>query len=197
MAELGMIDTMGYGIYQMHLGQARRYFPMPDYDLSDPKVTRMTIYGGVIDQAYSEILIQETSLSLGDILALDRVQKKLPLDDDIVKQLRRAGLVEGRKPNLYVSASIAKATNSKVDYIRTRAQDDEFYAKLLTDYLEKFGEASRSEINKLLLDKLSDALDETQKSTKIASLLTKLRRRGLILNKGNDRVPCWVLAEKK
>jgi ATP-dependent DNA helicase RecG len=197
MAELGMIDTMGYGIYQMHLGQARRYFPMPDYDLSDPKVTRMTIYGGVIDQAYSEILIQETSLPLGDILALDRVQKKLPLDDEIVKQLRRAGLVEGRKPNLYVSASIAKATNSKVDYIRTRAQDDEFYAKLLTDYLEKFGEASRSEINKLLLDKLSDALDETQKSTKIASLLTKLRRRGLILNKGNDRVPCWVLAEKK
>lgn len=32
----------------MHLGQARRYFPMPDYDLSEFNVTRMTIYGGVI-----------------------------------------------------------------------------------------------------------------------------------------------------
>jgi len=36
MTELNMIDTMGYGIYEMHIGQARRYFPLPDYDLSDP-----------------------------------------------------------------------------------------------------------------------------------------------------------------
>ena len=195
MAELGMIDTMGYGIYQMHLGQARRYFPMPDYDLSDPKVTRMTIYGGVIDQAYSEILIQETSLSLGDILALDRVQKKLPLDDDIVKQLRRAGLIEGRKPNLYVSASIAKATDSKVAYIHMRAQDDDYYAKLITDYLTKFGHASRADIEDLILIKLSDALDTEQKKNKIGNLLTNLRRAGKIKNIGPRKTPRWELAE--
>ncbi len=34
MAELNMIDTMGYGIHDMYARQARRYFPMPDYDLS-------------------------------------------------------------------------------------------------------------------------------------------------------------------
>ena len=28
MAELNMIDTMGYGIHEMHVGQARRYFPV-------------------------------------------------------------------------------------------------------------------------------------------------------------------------
>lgn len=37
MAELNMMSTMGYGIHEMHLGQARRSFPMPDYDLSEPQ----------------------------------------------------------------------------------------------------------------------------------------------------------------
>lgn len=195
MAELGMIDTMGYGIYQMHLGQARRYFPMPDYDISEPNVTRMTIYGGVIDQAYSEILMQQTSLPLADILALDRVQKNLPLHDEMLKHLRRAGLVEGRKPNVYVSASVATATDKKAIYIRMRAQDDDYYAKLITDYLTKFGHASRTDIEDLILLKLSDALDAEQKKNKIGNLLTNLRRAGKIRNTGSRKMPRWELAE--
>jgi ATP-dependent DNA helicase RecG len=95
-----------------------------------------------------------------------------------------------------VSATVAEATASKADYIRTRPQDDTFYAKLLTDYLEKFGQASRPEIGKLLTDKLSDALDDKQKYNKISSLLTKLRRAGVIVNTGSDTAPCWRLAER-
>jgi len=155
----------------------------------------MTIYGGVVDLAYSRLLIQQTDLPLTDVLALDRVQKKLPIPDEAAARLRKGGLIEGRKPNYFVSAEVATATDSKVDYIRTRPQDDAFYAKLLTDYLEKFGEASRAEINKLLLDKLSEALDDRQKYNKVSNLLTKLRRRGVIRNAGIDSAPRWVLAE--
>ena len=195
MAELNMIDTMGFGIHDMYARQAKRYFPMPDYDLSEASAVRLTIYGGVVDPAYSRLLIQKTDLPLADILALDRVQKKLPLPDEAITRLRRAGLIEGRKPNLYVSAKVAKATSDKVDYIRTRAQDDEFYAKLLTDYLEKFGQATRSEIDKLLMDKLSDGLSPEQKRNKISNLVTKLRRRGRIHNSGSRGHPIWQLAE--
>lgn len=196
MAELGMIDTMGYGIYQMHIGQARRYFPMPDYDLSEANVTRMTLYGGVIDQAYSEMLMLKTNLPLADILALDRVQKKLPVDDVMTKHLRHAGLIEGRKPNLYVSASVAKATDSKATYIRMRAQDDDYYAKLIMDYLQQYDHASKKEIKQLLQNKLSDALTEKQKSNKINNLLTKLRLSGRIFNSGSDAVPSWKIVKK-
>jgi ATP-dependent DNA helicase RecG len=196
MSELNMIDTMGYGIHDMYARQARRYFPMPDYDLAEPSSVRLTIYGGVVDPAYSRLLIQKTDLPLADVLALDRVQKKLPIPDEAISRLRRAGLIEGRKPNLLVSATVGKVTADKIDYIRTRPQDDEFYAKLLTDYLEKFGQASRAEINQLLLDKLSDALSEKQKFTKISTLLTKLRRRALIENTGSDTAPCWQLTKR-
>lgn len=195
MAELNMIDTMGYGIRDMYAGQARRYFPMPDYDLNDPGAVTMTLYGGVVDIAYSRLLIQKTNLPLADVLALDRVQKKLPIPDEAATRLRKGGLIEGRKPNYFVSAVVASATASKADYIRTRAQDDEFYAKLVTDYLKKFGQADRAEINKLLLDKLSDALDAGQKEKKVANLLTKLRRAGRINNAGSRGHPIWKLAE--
>lgn len=196
MAELNMIDTMGYGIHEMHKGQARRYLPLPDYDLRDPGAVRMTVHGAVADPAYTRLLIQKTDLPLADILALDRVQKRLPIDDLAASRLRKAGLIEGRKPNFHVSASVANVTASKAEYIRTRAQDDMFYAKLLTDYLERYGEASRLDVNNLLLNKLSEALSEKQKMTKIHSLLTKLRRQGVIFNAGIVSAPRWKLAKE-
>ena len=52
-----MIDTMGYGIHEMFAGQARRYFPMPDYDLSDPNAVKMTPHCRIVDVAYSRMLI--------------------------------------------------------------------------------------------------------------------------------------------
>lgn len=195
MAELNMIDTMGYGIHRMHREQARRYFPMPDYDLTEDGVVKLTLYGSVVDPAYSRLLIQKTDLPLLDVLALDRVQKKLPLPDDAVARLKRLKLIEGRKPNFHVSAWVAAATANKADYIRTRAQDDEFYAKLLTDYLAKFRQADRAEINKLLLPMLSDALTMEQKEDKVGNLLTKLRRKGCIRNTGTRGQPIWQLAE--
>jgi ATP-dependent DNA helicase RecG len=195
MAELNMIDTMGYGIRDMYVGQTRRYFPLPDYDLSEPGAVKMTLYGGVIDVAYSRLLIQKTDLPLADVLALDRVQKKLPIPDEAASRLRKARLIEGRKPNYFVSAEVAKATASVADYLLTRAQDDDYYAKLLTDYLKLKGSASRADINGLLMSKLSEALDEKQKDKKISNLLTNLRRKGYIHNAGSRGQPSWRLAE--
>jgi len=126
---------------------------------------------------------------LGD-LKLKRVYATKP-------RLKRMKLIEGRKPHYHVSAAVAQATANKADYIRTRSLDDEFYAKLLTDYLHKFGEASRKDINDFLLDKLSEALTHDQKINKINNLLTKLRRHGVIVNAGLDSAPRWILAEKK
>ncbi len=108
---------------------------MPDYDLSEPNAVKMTVHGSVVDPAYSRMLIQKTDLPLDEIRVLDRVQKRLPLSDEMIKRLRRDRLIEGRKPNFHVSAAVAKVTASKVEYIRTQAQDDDYYAKLVTDFI--------------------------------------------------------------
>ena len=82
------------------------------------------------------------------------------------------------------------------DYVRTRGQDDEFYAKLLTDDLSGTGHASRKDVEDLLLSKLSDALTPEQKSKKVANLLTKMRRQGRIYNAGSNKGSQWRLANK-
>jgi hypothetical protein len=133
------------------------------------------------------------AVKVADILTLDRVQKKLPLDEASLRRLRAAGMVEGRRPNVHVSAAIANATERKVQYIRTRKQDDAFYIKLVSDYLGQFGSASRQEINDLLWDKLSEGLDSTQREYKIGNLLGRMRRSGLIQNQGARKSARWSL----
>jgi ATP-dependent DNA helicase RecG len=196
MVELNMIDTMGYGIHEIYAGQARRFLPMPDYDLSNPKAVRMVLHGRIVDPAYSRVLIQRTDLPLLDVIALDRVQKGLPLEEDAVRRLKRAKLIEGRKPHYHVSAAIASAADTKAAYIKTRALDDDYYRKLVTEYLEKFGSATRADLIQLLRDKLSDALDDSQKEHKISNLTTNMRRRGIIRNAGARKTSKWVLTEK-
>jgi ATP-dependent DNA helicase RecG len=196
MVELNMIDTMGYGIRRMNEGQAKRYLPLPDFDLSDPGTVRLTMYGAVVDPAYTRLLMQRVDLPFTDVLALDRIQKNLPIPEDAVQRLRRAKLIEGRRPHLHVAAEVAAVTASKADYIRTRTQDDTHYAKLITDYLDKFGAASRRDIDKLLSGKLSDALTDDQKTNKISNLLAKMRSRGEIRNGGGRTKPSWILTEK-
>lgn len=193
MTELNMIDRMGFGIQRINLSQVRRFLPLPDYDLTDASAVKLTIYGAVIDANYSEQLMERSDLSLEDVLALDRVQKSLPISTEAAARLKRAHLVEGRRPRLHVSSVVAAAADTKAHYIRTRAQDDAHYAKLVTDYLTKFGEASRQDITNLLWDKLSDALDESQKRNKVMNLLTKMRMSGQIHNAGTRTKPRWTL----
>jgi len=113
----------------------------------------------------------------------------------MVKHLRQAGLIEGRKPNFHVSATVAEATASKAAYIRTRGFDDAHYKKMILELLGKFGSASRQEIDRLLAGKLSDALDEEQKQNKISNLISNLRRAKRIRNAGSRKAPVWMLAE--
>ncbi|WP_099023358.1 RNA-binding domain-containing protein [Mycolicibacterium palauense] len=193
MVELNMIDTMGYGIRRMNDSQARRYLPLPDYDLLQQDTVKLVIHGGVVDTAYTRLLLMNTNLPFADILALDRVQKKLTIPDDAVRHLRQAKLIEGRRPHLHVAANVAAVTASKAEYIRTRAQDDEHYAKMITDYLRKFSSATRKDIDSLIKDKLSEALDDSQKRNKVSNLLTKMKRNGQIHNAGSKSHPRWEL----
>jgi len=191
MAELKMIDQLGYGIHRMFAAQARRFFPMPDVDVSQGDAVSTTVYGHVIDAAYSRMLIRKSDLDLADIVALDRVQKRLAIDSAAVKRLRKAGLVEGRQPHLRVAAEVAEVTGTQVDYIRHRAQDDAFYRKQILDFIDKFGQATRPDINRILEGMLSPALSSKQKANKIKNLLSSLRRGGQIENHGTRQESVW------
>ncbi|MDP2889544.1 MAG: hypothetical protein Q8P34_11375 [Bacteroidota bacterium] len=100
-----------------------------------------------------------------------------------------------RKPNYYISAQIAEATNQKAKYIKNRGFKDEHYKKMVLDFLRKYGKATKEEIDNLLLDILPDVLDEGQKKNKVRNLMYALHKRDrTIENKGTTRNPLWILS---
>jgi ATP-dependent DNA helicase RecG len=194
MVNLNMIDTIGSGIKRMFLKQRQRFFPMPDYDLSEPSRVKVQLFGKVLDENYTRMLIEQTDLDLMDVIALDKVQKQHSLTEEEFKRLKSHKLVEGRRPNLYVSARVATLTGEKTTYIRHRAFDKDHYTKMIISYLEKFGEAKREDIDELLLRKLSDALTDKQKKSFVTNLLQKMRKDGLIHSEGTTRWARWLLS---
>ena len=194
MVALRMIDTMGFGIREvMWKGQASRYLPLPDYDLSEPGHVKLRIQGRFIDENYSRALLTHADMPWSDVLALDAVQKGRLPEDDLVQSLRQRGLIEGRKPRLHVTADVAAATDTEAEYIRHRAFDDRYFCDLILDYLKTFRHGQRTDFERLLAGKLSDLLSGKQKARKINNLLQRLRREGKVAADGRTKGAVWRL----
>ena len=147
----------------------------------------------VLDVKYTQLLMKRADLDLRQVLLLDKVQKKRPLAADDVRELRALKLIEGRSPNFFVSAKVAEWTGQKASYIRNKGLDDGYYRKLVTDYLKKYGQATRKDMDDLLLAKLPDVLDAAQKAHKIRNLLQAMRRDDLIHRTGPKATAIWRL----
>ncbi len=182
MRNLGMIETQGGGIRKLYLQQQKRCFPMPDYSFEENFV-KVEIVGNVIDENFARIIMKNNDLSLVEVMALDKIQKRKEISDYEIKILKDRKLIEGRKPNFYIAAEISKKTkDSKLmaSYIRNRAFDDDVYKQQILAYLEKYGKANRSQIQELIGKHLSDILTEEKKYNKIKNILQSMRTAGLI-----------------
>jgi ATP-dependent DNA helicase RecG len=171
MVNLDMIDTMGYGIKTMFIKQRQRYFPMPEYDLTQPEQVNVEIMGRLIDENYSKLLIEEADLPLSLVLMLDKVQKQKTLTNPEIKELRKKKLIEGRAPNVHVAAHIAALINNKVQYTKNKAFDTQYYKDLVLKFLDEHGEGKSAELQQLLTGKLSDLLSDDQKKRKVNNIL--------------------------
>ena len=129
---------------------------------------------------------------------LDRVQKKLPLNRDQYQSLKKFGVIEGKIPNVYVSASIAEIIDERAQYTKNKAMDDKYYMDLIINYLQQFRCGKKADFITLLGDKLSDVLDDKQKDNKVRYFLMAMRKNGLIERTSeNKRSGAWQLAKKK
>lgn len=196
MVNLGMIDTVGHGIKKMFLEQKKRYLPLPEYDFSASERITLKIYGRVINENYSKLLIEKADLDLYTTFLLDKVQKNQQLTKEESQHLKKQKLVEGRYPNIFVTSKIAAITGDKSAYIKNRAFDKDYYKKLIIEYLSKYHSASREDFDKLLLNKLPDILNEKQRLNKIKNLLSELSQKDKrIKNVGTRSISKWILVK--
>ena len=192
MFNLKMVDTAGGGIRKLFLYQRQRFFPMPDYDLSDSRV-QVTLTGKVLDMDYARTLARDGGLALQEIMALDKVQKRQPLDGGEEKLLKAKALIEGRRPNFFIAKSLAQQTGQKARYSKNRAFDKQYYLDLICKAVKEHGLLARKDIDELLWNKLPEWMDERQRKIKVGNLIAELRRHQKIVNRGSDTRPSWAL----
>lgn len=192
MFNLKMVDTAGGGIRKIFNFQRVRFFPMPDYDLTGGKV-KVTISGKVLDIDYARLLARNKELTLEEIIMLDKVQKKKPLEASEEKRLKSKNLIEGRKPNYYISIKVAQKTGQKASYSKNKAFDKQYYLDMITNSINQHKSLSRKDVDELLWNKLPDWMNDNQRKNKIGNLLSELRINGIIENVGIPKKPKWII----
>lgn len=176
MVNLGMVDRMGGGIRRMFTLQKNRMFPMPEY-VFDKGDVELTITGHVIDQRFAEALKSLPSLSLEEVILLDKVQKGKELTSDEVRDLREKSLIDliGKRP--VISTIVAKKIDDreiKVQSVLDHGLNNDYYKELIIKLISELGTVSRKDVNMLLMNKLPDALSDDKKYNRITNLIRSL-----------------------
>lgn len=191
MVHLNMIDTQGGGIKKMFSAQIKRFFPLPDYDLSNADRVAVKLRGEIIDERYTRMLIARTNIDLWDAIILDKIQKKIPVTREQYNRLKKNGVAEGRFPNVFVSATVARAIGESAQHMKNRGMGVQYDMDQIYGLVLKHAPVTRREIDNLLMSRLPDVMSESQKKRRIHYYLTVLAKESKIVNRGSRRAPRW------
>lgn len=196
MVHFNMIDTVGRGIKKMYSEQRKRHFPMPDYRIdNDEKEVAVSIYGKLIDEKYTTLLQENSSLSLKECIWLDAIQKRRPITEEAIKYLKAKKLIEGRFPNYQISLAIAKMTHQLPKYAKVKGLEKDRSIQLIIHFLKAAGDegVTRGDVYEMLKDILPSIKTEEQKKKFVSNLFSEMRMHGQIVSRKNR----WFLASSE
>ncbi|MBQ8634070.1 MAG: putative DNA binding domain-containing protein [Lachnospiraceae bacterium] len=179
MVNLYMIDTNAMGIPMMYQIQREKCFPLPSYDLSVPNRVKVTLYGKILDRNYTQLLYSNNNLDLQTVFLLDKVQKNERISKAHSDALKKAGLVEGRYPYIFVSYKVANMVGQKTEYLKNRGLNNDVCKQLIMNALETMGGASASELKAVLSGALPAFMDEKQQAKKVSNILQTMKKDGV------------------
>lgn len=180
MVNLYMIDTNAMGIPMMYQIQRDKCFPLPTYDLEDINRVKVTLYGKILDRNYTQLLHSNGDLDLHTVFLLDKVQKKEVISKEEYSLLRKAGLVEGRYPHIFVSYKVANMVGKPVEYVKNKGLDKDVYEQLVINALKTMTNAKVSDIKAVLEGALPAIMDEKQQTKKVSNILQAMKREGIV-----------------
>ena len=99
-------------------------------------------------------------------------------------------------PHYFISAKVAQTTGQKAVYTKHKAFSQQQYFDWIIQGIKDHGSLSRTDIDALLWNRLSDLYaSDTKKKAKINNIITAMRMKGIIKNDGNDFNSKWVLIQ--
>ena len=194
MVKTEMIDQNAIGIRNVYEIQRGRMLPLPTYDLSEPSRVSVTVYGRVLDEAYTRLLASEPDMDLETVFMLDLVQKGNPITREQAKTLRSRGLVEGRYPKLTLSSRVAGIIGTHEEYVRQKGLDASICKELIVKLL-RTRSCTRAEIVSAISHALPEDMSGEQRKKHVSYLLQELRKERRIRPDGARGSTKWVIDE--
>lgn len=194
MVHFNMIDTVGRGIPKMFKEQRRRFFPMPEYDIDEKERTvSVTIYGISSDDAYTDLLKSDSSLSLMECLWLDSVRQHKPITKEAAKHLRERNLIEGKAPRYNIALSVAQKTQQVGHYTKETGLKKDAMIKFVLQLAcnAEQGGFRRSDVFEILEQSLPVTMTKTQKLNYITNMLKGMQASGWLTK--NESGKRWLI----
>ena len=102
------IPRMATVEWLQQLGSYQLISRCTSYDLFNRQQVKVCVYGKVLDENYSQILFANPDLDLETVFLIDCVQKRIKIDREAIKHLRKLKVIEGKSPNIFLSASVSE-----------------------------------------------------------------------------------------
>jgi ATP-dependent DNA helicase RecG len=125
------VDVSGRGINFIYQKQLDKYFPAPDFishcDDFYNEAFKIRIYGKVIDQKFSEILINHPDFNILKIVLLDKIQKGLgkEVNQKEAQKLKKEELIDGTRPRYILSSKVAEILGKVAEYTKKKGFSDD------------------------------------------------------------------------
>lgn len=197
MVHFNMIDTVGRGIPKLFKEQRRRFFPMPEYEINDSaKTVSVTIYGIASDDAYTDLLKSDSTLSLMECLWLDAVRTHRPITKEAARHLKDKKLIEGKAPRYNIALSVAKKVQQIGQYTRETGLNKKAQVKLILQLAFNAGSAGfkRAVAFEIIEQSLPASMTKTQKLNHVSHMLRDMQTDGLL--KKNASGKSWLITTK-
>ncbi|WP_207302752.1 ATP-binding protein [Olsenella sp. Marseille-P4559] len=194
MVKTEMIDQNAIGIRNVYEIQRGRMLPLPTYDLSESDRVSVTIYGRVLNEAYTQLLASGPEMDLETVFMLDLVQKGSPITREQARILRSRGLVEGRYPRLTLSSKVAGIIGTHEEYVRQKGLDTSICKELVVKLL-RTRPCTRAEIVSTISHALPEDMGDEQRKKHVSYLLQELRKEHRIRPDGARGSAKWMMDE--
>lgn len=197
MVHFNMIDTVGRGIPKLFKEQRRRFFPMPEYEIDDSaKTVSVTIYGIASDDAYTDLLKSDSTLSLMECLWLDAVRTHRPITKEAARHLKDKKLIEGKAPRYNIALSVAKKVQQIGQYTRETGLNKKALVKLVLQLAVNAGNIGfkRADVFEIIEQSLPANMTRKQKLDHISNMLRAMQANGSLVKTDNGKA--WLITTK-
>lgn len=200
LSKTGVVERSGQGIDKIYLLTLSEGKPEPDYTKSDDFTVKAILLATVKDKAFAmyvqgiqDSLPEDKKLTVFEVMALCEIRdgKKKPSDKLITHKLEQMGYIEkhGKTNAIYyiLSRRYYELTGDMAAYsLATDWDIDQVWAVILP-FLQKYGKAKRSDLDKLVGSHLTEK--------QMRRFIDTYRDKGWITTEGKRNYMYYVLAK--